>query len=52
MRCAVLGIELGKPGAKDAKVFLLVCFDPGRKTKDQNTPSPDGRLLLQVAERC
>ena len=21
---------------------MLVCFDPGRKNQDQNTPSPDG----------
>ena len=38
---------VNREGAKDAKrVFLLVCFDPGRKTQDQDTPSPDGRLLL------
>ena len=22
---------------------MLVCYDPGRGIKDQNTPSPDGR---------
>ena len=35
---------LNRKGAKDAeRDFLLVCYDPGRGTKDQNTPSPDGR---------
>jgi len=45
---------LNRDGAKDAKGFLLVCYDPGRRTpvpssgatgqaQDQNTPSPGGR---------
>lgn len=42
-RCYIMKL-LNREDAKDAKrVFLLVCYDPGRKIQDQNTPSPDGR---------
>jgi hypothetical protein len=45
--------ELNWVNRKDAKVakrdYLLVCFDPGRKIQDQNTPSPDGRLQLEAS---
>ena len=38
--------------AKDAKgVVCWFCYDPGRETQDHNTPSPDGRLLLQKEGR-
>jgi len=37
--------------AKTAKGSLLVCYDPERKTQDQNRPSPDGRLMKQKKTR-
>ncbi len=45
---------MNRKGAKDAKRdFLLVCYDPGRGTKDQNTPSPaGGKSMQRGTERC
>ena len=42
--------ERGKPLRREGReeVFLLVCYDPGRGIQDQNIPSPDGQLSLQV----
>ena len=31
---------MNREGAKDAKVFLLVCADSSRKTKDQHRTKP------------